>query len=48
LYVGPQLTFDGLDQINVRLPRTLAGKGEVDLAVTVDDKLANTTRLSFK
>jgi len=48
VYAGLQPTFAGLDQINVRLPRTLAGKGEVDLAVTVDGKPANTTRISFK
>jgi uncharacterized protein (TIGR03437 family) len=48
VYAGAQLTFPGLDQINVQLPRTLAGKGEVDLAVTVDGESANTTRLSFK
>ncbi len=48
LYVGAQPTFNGLDQLNVELPRTLAGKGEVDLKVTVDDKTANTTRVTFK
>ncbi len=48
LYVGEQTTFKGLDQLNVELPRTLAGKGEVDLKITVDDKTANTTRVTFK
>jgi uncharacterized protein (TIGR03437 family) len=48
LYAGSQLTFDGLDQINVRLPRTLAGKGNVDLAVMVDGKVSNTTQLNVK
>ncbi len=48
IYAGSQPTFVGLDQINVQLPRTLAGKGEVDLMVTVDGKVANTTRISIK
>jgi len=48
LYVGSQPTFAGLDQLNVQLPRTLAGKGEVDLVMTVDGKVANTTRINVK
>ncbi len=48
LYVGLQPSFNGLDQLNVELPRTLAGRGEVDLKVTVDGKTANTTRITFK
>lgn len=47
-YAGAQPSFDGLDQINVQLPRTLAGKGEVDFVMTVDGKVANTTRISVK
>lgn len=47
LYVGPQGDFVGLDQVNVRLPRTLAGRGEVDLALTVDGRASNIVRASF-
>ena len=47
-YAGLQGTFIGLDQINALLTRTLAGKGEVDLVVTVDGKVANTTRVNIK
>jgi len=47
-YAGLQPTFTGLDQINVQLPRTLAGKGEVDVDVTIDGKVANTTRVNIK
>jgi uncharacterized protein (TIGR03437 family) len=47
-YAGLQPTLTGLDQINVRLPRTLAGRGEVDIVVTVDGKIANTVRVSIK
>jgi uncharacterized protein (TIGR03437 family) len=40
--------FIGLDQINVRLPRSLAGRGEVDVFLTVDGKTANTVRVAFQ
>ena len=47
-YAGIQPTFVGLDQINVQLSRSLAGKGEVDMVVTVDGKTANTAMVSVK
>ena len=48
LYVGAQGMLSAVDQINVELTRTLAGKGEVDLEVMVDGNVANTTRVSVK
>ncbi|MDX2044028.1 MAG: kelch repeat-containing protein [Acidobacteriota bacterium] len=47
-YAGQQGDFVGLDQVNVLLPRTLIGRGEVDLMLTADGKAANTVRLSIK
>jgi uncharacterized protein (TIGR03437 family) len=47
-YAGLQPTLAGVDQINARLPRTLAGKGEADIVVTVDGKTANTVKAQFK
>jgi uncharacterized protein (TIGR03437 family) len=47
-YANLQPTLTALDQINVLLTRTLAGKGEVDLVVKVDGKMANTTRVAIK
>jgi uncharacterized protein (TIGR03437 family) len=41
-YAGPQGGFAGLDQVNVRVPRSLAGRGAVDVVLTVDGKTANT------
>ena len=38
----------GLDQVKVLLPRTQAGRGEVDLNLTVDGKAANTVRVSTR
>jgi uncharacterized protein (TIGR03437 family) len=48
LYAGPQGGFVGLDQVNLRLPRSLAGRGEVDLTLAVDGRAANTVRVSFR
>ena len=47
-YVGEQPAFTGLDQINVELPRSLVGRGDVDVMVTVDGKTANTVRVNIK
>ena len=47
LYAGTQGSLVGLDQINVRLPRTLAGKGEMFLRTTVDGRLANLVKVNF-
>ncbi len=48
LFAGPQGGFVGLDQVNVRLPRTLAGFREVPLTLTVEGKPANTVLLHVK
>lgn len=48
LYAGAQGGLLGLDQINLRAPASLAGRGEVEIAVTVEGKPANPLRLSFK
>ena len=49
-YVGSQLIFAGVDQINARLPRSLIGKGEVDVLVSFSNPsaLANKVTLKFK
>lgn len=47
-YAGPQPQFVGLDQVNIRLPRSLAGRGDVDVVLTVDGKVANTVRVSIR
>ena len=45
LGAAAQGQFVGLDQVNVRLPRQLAGHGEVDLVLTVDGKAANMVKV---
>jgi uncharacterized protein (TIGR03437 family) len=48
LYAGPQGNFVGLDQVNVRVPRSLIGRGEVDIVLTVDGKTANTVKANIR
>jgi uncharacterized protein (TIGR03437 family) len=48
LFAGAVPGYVGLDQVNVRLPRTLAGRGEVDVALFVEGKAANTVRISIR
>ncbi|MGE0127765.1 MAG: choice-of-anchor D domain-containing protein [Blastocatellales bacterium] len=46
LYVGAQGEFVGLDQVTARLPRSLIGRGEMDVALTVDGQTANIARVA--
>jgi uncharacterized protein (TIGR03437 family) len=48
LFAGPARDFVGLDQINARLPRSLIGRGEVDVLMTVDGRPANTVTISIQ
>ena len=48
LYVGPQGDFVGLDQLNLRLPNNLAGRGEVQIKLVIDGKAANAVTVAFK
>ncbi|HKQ78853.1 MAG TPA: prolyl oligopeptidase family serine peptidase [Blastocatellia bacterium] len=47
-FAGAQGGFEGLDQVNVRLPRILAGRGEVNVELVVDGQAANPIRISVK
>ena len=47
-YVGAQSQFIGLDQVNLLLPNSLAGKGDADIILTVDGEAANTTSVKIK
>ncbi|MFN0121403.1 MAG: putative Ig domain-containing protein [Blastocatellia bacterium] len=48
LYIGPQGGYAGLDQINVRIPRALAGRGEIDAVLSVDERQSNAVRISIR
>jgi uncharacterized protein (TIGR03437 family) len=47
-YAGPQGQFEGLDQVNVLLPRSLAGRGEVEVVLTVEGQAANAVRINIR
>jgi uncharacterized protein (TIGR03437 family) len=48
LFAGGLAGFAGLDQANVRLPRSLAGKGEVSILFSVDQRSANEVSVSIR
>ena len=48
MFAGAQGDYVGLDQCNVRLPNVLAGRGDVDLLLTVEGRTANPVRVQFK
>ncbi|MCI0338953.1 MAG: PKD domain-containing protein [Acidobacteria bacterium] len=48
LFAGPQGRFVGLDQVNLRLPRSLIGRGEIDIALTVDGQPANIMQIKVQ
>lgn len=47
-YAGPQSQYDGLDQLNLVVPRSLAGAGEVPVVLTVDGVTANVLTVNIK
>jgi virginiamycin B lyase len=46
-FAGAQGDLAGLDQINLLLPRSLAGRGEANLVLLVDGKAANTLTIKI-
>ncbi len=48
VYAGPQGAYPGVDQINLLLPRTLAGRNTVNVVLSADGKTANTVTINFK
>ncbi|MGH9841430.1 MAG: hypothetical protein ACREEM_21975 [Blastocatellia bacterium] len=47
-FAGAQGVFAGLDQCNVRLLRSLAGRGDMEIVLTVDGKAANMVRVTTR
>ncbi len=47
-YADRQPGYLGLDQVNIRVPRSLIGRGEVDLVLTVEGKPANAVRIHIR
>ncbi|MFN0087422.1 MAG: SBBP repeat-containing protein [Blastocatellia bacterium] len=47
-YAGPQGSFVGQDQLNARIPRSLAGRGEVPIYITIEGKIANPVTITLR
>ncbi|MGH9836849.1 MAG: hypothetical protein ACRD9Y_27810, partial [Blastocatellia bacterium] len=47
-FAGAQGTLIGLDQANILIPRSLIGRGEVDVVFTVDGQPSNNVRASIR
>ncbi|MFN0165083.1 MAG: beta-propeller fold lactonase family protein [Bryobacteraceae bacterium] len=48
LFAGAQGSFPALDQVNVQVPASLAGRGEVTIALTVDGQSANAVTIGVQ
>lgn len=48
LYAGAQGQYDGLDQVNISLPRSLAGTGEASVYVVAEGKPSNMTTIKIQ
>ena len=47
-FIGPQGSLVGVDQVNAGLPRALAGRGEVEVVLTVGGQASNAVKVNFK
>ncbi len=47
-FAGAAEGFAGLDQINLGLPRRLAGKGEAEIRLTIDDRSSNAVNIVIR
>jgi uncharacterized protein (TIGR03437 family) len=47
-YAGPQGTYAGLDQFNLIVPRSLAGRGRVEVVLTVAGKVSNSVYVAVR
>ena len=48
LYAGPQVQYGGVDQVNVALPASLRGAGDVTITIVIGDQVSNTVVINFK
>jgi uncharacterized protein (TIGR03437 family) len=47
-FAGAQGDLTGLDQVNLQAPRSLSGRGAVDVSLTVDAQTANPVRVAIQ
>ncbi|MBL8205912.1 MAG: hypothetical protein JNM09_16880 [Blastocatellia bacterium] len=48
LYAGPQGQYAGLDQLNIRIPSALRGRGEITVELEIDGRLTNPVKIFVK
>jgi uncharacterized protein (TIGR03437 family) len=48
VFAGAQGAFIGLDQVNLLLPRSLAGRSKVNVSLVADNQPGNSVKVSFK
>jgi uncharacterized protein (TIGR03437 family) len=48
LYAGKSAYLDALDEVNVLVPRSLAGRGNVEVVLTVDGQPASPVRVQIQ
>ncbi len=48
IFLGAQGSLEGVDQVNVRIPRALAGRGEVPVQLNVNGKRANVVTINIR
>jgi uncharacterized protein (TIGR03437 family) len=47
-YAGMQGELTGLDQSNLLIPRSLAGRGEIDVTMMVDGQMTNMVKINVQ
>ncbi len=48
IYAGTQPQFAGVDQLNILIPRGVAGRGNIDVQLSADGKAANTVSINIR
>jgi uncharacterized protein (TIGR03437 family) len=48
LFAGPHGTYPGLDQVNIQIPTSLAGRGDVELVIHADGQASNPVKLNIR
>ena len=46
-YLGAHAQLAGVEQLNVKMPQSLRGRGPVDVIITVDGRVSNTARINI-
>jgi uncharacterized protein (TIGR03437 family) len=47
-YAGAAPGLQGVDQVNVMLPATLSGRGDINLSLTADGRTSNLVQLNIR